>query len=95
MLEQADLEGPEAASLRGSLSRLRDESISQAGRRLARELGERQYLGSDPESFFSECYNLRSKLAHGHAPRPERQEVDAHAAELERYVGDLLSRQLK
>ena len=81
----------EVESLAGSLNRLRKESIKQAGRRLAGKLGERQYRDEPPGKFFSKCYDLRSRLVHGHYPRPTREEVSSHAAQLRLLVSHLLS----
>lgn len=81
----------ERASILGSLRWLLDESIGQAGRRLARTLEPRRYLDLAPAKFFTRCYELRSHLVHGYVPRPSRSEVDSHAAFLEVFVGDLLS----
>jgi hypothetical protein len=86
-----DLSSGERDSLRGSLTWLMDESIGQAGRRLARTLEPRTYQGLAPATFFTRCYEMRSKLVHGHIPRPDRGEVDLLAANLETFVGDLLS----
>jgi hypothetical protein len=80
----------EREALIGSLRLLEQESVGRAGRRLARSLGEREYMGESPPTFFTRCYELRSSLVHGHYPRPERDEVDGRAAALEGFVGDLL-----
>jgi hypothetical protein len=85
------LDPEEKKSLLTSLKYLRSESFNQAGRRVARTLGARLYAGRAPETFFSHCYDVRSRLVHGLRPRPTAQEVDVLAAQLERYVGDLLS----
>jgi len=85
---------PERESLRGSLKWLQDESIGQAGRRLARTLEPRMYGDKAPAAFFTRCYEMRSALAHGHVPRPDRGDVDVLAADLEIFVGDLLAGQL-
>ena len=85
--EEAD---GERRSLLGSLRLLRRESISRAGKRLAQRLGDREYMGERPEVFFAKCYEIRSRLVHGHVPRPARQDVDARAASLEVFVSDLL-----
>jgi hypothetical protein len=74
----------------GSLRALQQESVGQADRRLARSLGEREYMGESPPTFFARCYELRSSLVHGHYPRPEFGEVGTRAANLEGFVGDLL-----
>lgn len=87
----ADVTDSERASLRGSLSWLLDESIGQAGRRLAKTLEPRRYAGMTPSAFFTECYEMRSALVHGRVPRPDRSAVDSLAAQLEVFVGHLLS----
>lgn len=79
----ADLTQPERHSLRGSLTWLQNESIGQAGRRLARTLEPRTYGGQDPAAFFTRCYEMRSALTHGHVPRPDRGDVDILAASLD------------
>ncbi|MGW9032685.1 hypothetical protein ACWGQ5_53880 [Streptomyces sp. NPDC055722] len=82
----ADLTHSERESLRGSLKWLRDESIGQAGRRLARTLEPRTYSGKAPAAFFTRCYEMRSALTHGYVPRPNRHEVAGLAASLELFV---------
>ena len=80
------------SSLLGSLSWLRNESISQAGRRFARErLGDQEYLEMTAEKFFTYCYGIRSRLIHGQEPIPTRNEVSLAAATLEGFVADILS----
>jgi hypothetical protein len=81
----------ERESLLGSLQWLLKDSISQAGRKLALRLGDKKYLNLSPPKFFTHCYNLRSKLAHGYVPRPSREEVDNAAVNLEAFLGDVLS----
>lgn len=90
LTKKSSLAEPEIDSIVGSLTWLRKESIQSAGRRLATILRERSYGGLPPDRFFTSCYELRSRLAHGSVPRPPREEVDPKAAELERFVGDLL-----
>lgn len=87
----ADLAESERQSLTGSLLWLLDESIGQAGRRLAKQLEPRQYGGLTPSAFFTQCYTMRSALVHGRVPRPSRDEVDPLDAPLEMFVGHLLS----
>lgn len=86
----------EVASIEGSLRWLLEESINQAGRKLAARLGDRKYMdGTEtPSQFFTACYTLRSRLFHGVKPRPTRDEVGTRAASLEHFVGDLLSLEL-
>ncbi len=85
----------EIESIISSLQWLQDESIGQAGRKLAARLGGRRYL-DEPNSesapqFFTRCYTLRSHLVHGSNPRPSDEEVGHRAAHLEHFVANLLS----
>jgi hypothetical protein len=91
--EAASIDESEIRSIKGSLSWLRDESISQGGRRLARVLGERKYMNSreSPTKFFNEAYKMRSALVHGSYPRPNRSNVDMRAANLEVFVANLIA----
>lgn len=78
-----------------ALGFLRDESIRQAGRRLASTLGNRSYGPAEtPERFFSACYDVRSRLTHGRQPLPAREEVASRGAALEVFVAHLLSREI-
>lgn len=84
----------EVDSIVGSLNWLRNESISQAGRRLASRVGDREYMDEAPEKFFTTCYTLRGRLFHGRAPHPPWEEVNIRAGSLELLVRDLLSIEL-
>lgn len=86
-----DLSDDERKSLSGSLKWLWNESINQAGKRLARTLEPRTYDDLSPAKFFGRCYEVRSRLVHGRGPLPDRREVDLLAAHLEIMVGNLLS----
>lgn len=86
----AGLDSAERASITGTLRWLFDESISQAGRRLARTLGEQTYAGRTPPKFFTDCYSVRSNLVHGHVPRPTFETINGLVPELERFTRDLL-----
>jgi hypothetical protein len=88
--DAGDIPQNERDALIGSLRMLQQESVGQAGRRLAESLGDREYMGESPTTFFTRCYELRSSLVHGHYPRPESGEVGSRAANLEGFVGDLL-----
>ncbi len=92
--QAASLTRTERDSIEGSLMWLYKESIGQAGRRLAQTLEPRRYSGLTPGAFFTRCYEMRSALVHGRVPRPDRSEVDALAANLEMFVGHLLSGEL-
>lgn len=89
--EHSELAKSEIDSIKGALSWLLDESIGQAGRRLARTLEPRKYKNEAPATFFNHCYEMRSRLIHGLLPLPTRNEIDAWAAPLEVFVADLLS----
>jgi hypothetical protein len=88
LTREADLPANERQSILGTLKWLYDESINQGGRRLAGKLGDRRYSDEPPEKFFTNCYSIRSGLAHGYHPRPS---VDGRVAALETFVADLLS----
>jgi hypothetical protein len=93
LTRDSDLSEDEISSMVGSLRRLQDESIGQAGRRLSERLGDRRYKdGTETAAqFFSRCYTLRSNLVHGHIPRPAEGEIGLRAANLEVFLGHLLS----
>jgi len=84
----------EKDSLIGSLQSLNKESIGQAGRKLVKCLGNRKYGGQKPHTFFTTCYEIRSKLVHGHVPRPTRDDIASICSSSESFVGDLISYQL-
>ncbi len=90
-VRQSELAPSDSASLIGSLQSLKNESVGQAGRRTAETLGDRKYMNKSAKAFFNECYEVRSALVHGHFPRPTREEVDILAANLELFVGHLIS----
>ena len=85
------LQRNEIDPLVGALRKLREESITNAGRRLAATLGDRRYMDEEPAQFFSRTYDLRSRLVHGAVPRPTLGEVNQRVGHLELFVGDLLS----
>lgn len=85
----------ERQSICGSLSWLKKESISQAGRQLAKTLGNRRYNQMKPAAFFTWAYSIRSALVHGQQPLPSRQEVGSAAANVEVFVSDILAGPLR
>lgn len=90
----SDLPEAEIRSLIGSLDWLYEESTGHAGGRLARQLGDQEFLGKKPDRFFTACYKLRGALFHGAYPRPTRDEVGKHAGALSLFVARLLSLEL-
>lgn len=95
ILRRSDLSYEAKQSLGGSLRHLKNESIGQAGKRLAQTLDPRTYQGESAETFFSICYAIRSKIVHGTVPRPSITDVSSAAAGMELFVSDLLSRRLE
>ena len=91
---KARLPSDQRASLLGSLRYMRQESIGQAGRRLALRLGERRYMELEAPRFFTKCYELRSSLVHGSHPRPDRVLIESYLPHLEQLVADLLAGKL-
>ena len=87
----SDLPQDEKDSLQGQLGFMLQESISQAGRRVAESLTGQTYGDLDPVAFFRKAYGLRSRLAHPTASGPSRQEVSEWLGPLEAFVGDLLA----
>ncbi len=91
-IRNSTLDDNEKYSLMGSLRWLRDESINKAGQRLVKErLGEKIYEGKVAREFFSEIYEMRSRLVHGGTPFPTFREVNAIAAPVEVFVSELLT----
>jgi hypothetical protein len=94
LTQGAALPDSQKQSLLGSLEWMLQESISQSGRRLATTLTSRTYMNQTPQKFFRTCYDLRSRLVHGATPRPDFDSVNTAAAQLELFVGHLLSGRL-
>ena len=61
--ENPDLPNNQRDSIVKSLGWLYEESIGQAGRRLASRLSGRRYDDKKPRDFFTDCYDVRSALA--------------------------------
>jgi len=90
------LSSEEKKSLLGSLKWLRYESINQTGRKLAEDfLKDRTYMNKEASSFFSYCYNLRSRLVHGMHPFPSQEEILSVVTPLKNFVSDILSGELR
>jgi hypothetical protein len=90
--KESAVQRSEKDSLIGSLKWLRDESITKAGQRLAREkLGDKCYEGRSAPDYFANIYSIRSRLVHGNVPFPTFEEINKVAATLEVFVSDLLT----
>lgn len=89
---EATLSSGERDSLISSLRWLLKESITATGAHFVRtRLGDRSYGDHPADRLWRTSYDLRSRLVHGTVPRPSREEVGRHAANLEVMVADLLS----
>jgi hypothetical protein len=74
-----------------ALQQLRKESISQAGRALARRLvPHRQYQDHSSWEFFTHCYAVRSQILHGGRAKNPSIDMLALANHMEAFVSDLL-----
>ena len=91
MVSAATLLRDEKQSLLSTLAWLHNESIGQAGRRLARELlSGREYGKLPPDKFFQQKYDLRSNIVHrGH--QGDSIDLLEESNEMCRFVGDLLA----
>jgi hypothetical protein len=91
----AGFDPKETDSMVGALRDLKMQSIGDSCKDLAVVLNLETYNGMDSVTFIGKCYGLRSKLVHGHSPRPTREDVDIMAAGLEIFVSHLLSMKLE
>jgi len=84
------LDEAEKQSLAGSLRWLHQESIGQAGKRIAATLlPTGTYGGHDAAKYFRKCYDLRSTIVHS-GRVPDDVDLLDESNELHRFVGDLL-----
>lgn len=85
-----NLRKEDSNSMIGALHWLKQESIRQAGKRLATErLGNRMYADMNAAKYFCCCYDLRSKLVHRGAS--DHEEINKLAPQLPSFVSDLLT----
>lgn len=78
------------ASLKSSIGMLKAQSISQAGRQLAKELlGVAVFDGKEAPAFFAHCYNARSKILHEGTP-PSGVDIEQLVTPTEEFVSRLL-----
>ena len=85
-----DLDRSARDSLAARVKHLGEESIGQAGKRVALGLGDRQYGGREAPSFFTYCYRMRSAIVHGSKDRPDLAELHAATAALLPFTRDLI-----
>lgn len=87
-----DLPPNQRDSLCSSLRWLLNESIGQAGRRLAKEhLGTTNLRRIERSQLFTHVYSLRSNLVHGNERQPALNEVIEAGSNLRQFVSDLLT----
>jgi HAMP domain-containing protein len=88
---EAKIPDDEKNSLKGSLNRMRYESISRTGQALAQQLlKEKYYQTLSPAEFFKRVYNTRSELVHSGAPKIDLAAFESLAAITEEFARDLL-----
>jgi hypothetical protein len=81
----------EKDSIRGSLERLKNESIGRAGKAMAQALlGKQEYGGVEAPAFFTFCYNLRSQIVHQGRPDDPATDVLSAANTCQQFVRDIL-----
>jgi len=81
----------EIDSLLGSLSWLKQDSISRRGKALVDEqIGQKEYDNKAAKNFFQYCYNVRSELVHSGAPSDESLDVGRLVTQLDQLVADLM-----
>ncbi len=85
-----DLDPSARDSLGARVSKLGEESIGQAGKRVATGLGDRLYGDRDAPSFFTYCYKMRSVIVHGSEDRPDPAELHDATAALLSFTRDLI-----
>ncbi|GGK96158.1 hypothetical protein GCM10007382_15550 [Salinibacterium xinjiangense] len=85
-----DLDPSARDSLAARVGHLGEESIGQAGKRVAMGLGDRLYGGLDAPSFFTYCYRMRSAIVHGSENRPDPAELHDAIAALLSFTRDLI-----
>jgi hypothetical protein len=90
LTRESGLSEKEVASLTGSLRLLYEESISQAGKRIALALEPEMYMNERPAVFFRRCYEIRSRLLHGDDPLPSARDVNVRIPHLKEFVADLI-----
>lgn len=90
--EEAGLPQSDVDSLLGSIRRLKEESISAAGRRYVDGYAlAGNYGGKRAKAFFSDCYTCRSKMLHkGELPENFSGQFDRMTHELDRLLMDIL-----
>lgn len=90
-IHQSQLDGTTKNSIIGSLSRIQNESISQAGRALAlRLLIDKSFNGQSSAEFFSYCYYKRSEILHNGTVSNKSVDIRQLANVTEEYVHELL-----
>ncbi len=89
----ANIPAADCNSMLGALQWLRNESISAGGKRfIAERLGQKEYGGLPAPRFFADVYTKRSLLVHD--GKSDIGELSGRAAELQRFVADLIEADL-
>ena len=80
----------EKSAISSQLSFLRQASIAQTGRDLAKtRLTGKKYLDKDPEDFFRYAYRIRNEIVHSAGIAPTA--LHNLLGEMDRFVSDILA----
>jgi hypothetical protein len=91
-VKTSKINSQERDSLLGSLSWLKNDSISQCLRKMTNKyLPNKIYGGLKSDKFISKCYEARSTLVHNGAVDEKDYDIGILAADLEVYMTDMLS----
>jgi len=94
ILKLSFINADEKAAIRNYLDGLRKKSIRRLGRDLAgRLLAFKQYSGMTSGAFFTQCYDLRSRLLHG-TVEDETYDLVTLANSLDEFTSDFLSQRI-
>jgi hypothetical protein len=89
-IEHSSLSKSSKSSLAGGMKFLFSESISRTGKQLAKQfLNKNLYAGKTAPSFFTHCYNLRSKIVHTGRIVHYTPKVRSIINELDKFIADL------
>lgn len=86
-----DLTPEERQPIVSVLAGLRKHSVRQACILLAASMDGRDYDGMSPQRFVKHCYDRRNAMMHARPDHPTTQEANVLAANLSRFIGDLLA----
>jgi hypothetical protein len=94
-VKRLSIENEERESVIGSLTQLKEISISRSGKYLVRHLldDEKLYNGFLPVTFFNKAYNLRSRFVHYGITKTK--DLDIRTIQMQGFVKDILKAYLE